>query len=97
MVTLDWANRNVLVTGVEGFDYINGGYFVFFTSVSSTIWKTTMYWDANLCIGLRPRGELAAYKHDGFKEFEELNGFWETGVMPTIGYKGKPPWLRSPP
>jgi glucose-1-phosphate cytidylyltransferase len=82
-------------------DYINGGYFVFDRRVFD-------YLDDNCVLEREPlqrlakEGQLAAYKHDGFwfamdtyKEFEELNSFWETGVMPTIGYKGKPPWLRS--
>jgi len=84
-------------------DYINGGYFVFDNRVFD-------YLDDNCVLEREPlqrlsaEGQLAAYKHDGFwfamdtyKEFEELNSFWETGVMPTIGYKGKPPWLRSSP
>jgi len=83
-------------------DYVNGGYFVFDKCVFD-------YLDDNCILEREPlrklaaEGQLSAYKHDGFwfamdtyKEFEELNSFWETGVMPTIGYKGKPPWLRSP-
>lgn len=82
-------------------DYINGGFFVFNRQVFD-------YLDENSILEREPlqrlakEKQLAAYRHDGFwfgmdtyKEFEELNSFWETGVMPTIGYRGKPPWIRS--
>jgi len=82
-------------------DYINGGFFVFNRQVFD-------YLDENSVLEREPlqrlskRKQVAACIHDGFwfamdtyKEFEELNSFWETGVMPTIGYKGKPPWVRN--
>lgn len=82
-------------------DYVNGGFFVFNKQVFD-------YLDENSVLEREPlqklakEKQLAAYAHDKFwfgmdtyKEFEELNNFWETGAMPIIGYRGKPPWLRS--
>jgi glucose-1-phosphate cytidylyltransferase len=81
--------------------YINGGFFVFGRAFFD-------YLD-DLCTlereplqSLARDGQLAAFNHDGFwyamdtaKEFEELNTFWETGVMPGTGYRGRAPWLRG--
>ena len=83
-------------------DYVNGGFFVFTRQVFD-------YLDENSILEREPlrrlaeSRQLAAYRHDGFwfgmdtfKEFEELNSLWNTGVMPTIGYRGRPPWVRDP-
>ena len=82
-------------------DYINGGFFIFNRQVFDYLKENSVLEREPLQMLAREK-QLAAYRYDGFwfamdtyKEFEELNSFWETGVMPTIGYKGKPPWLRS--
>jgi len=84
-------------------DYVNGGFFVFSRRVFDCLDEDSILEQEPLR-RLTEERQLAAYRHDGFwfgmdtyKEFEELNSFWNTGVMPTIGYKGKPPWVRGGP
>jgi len=81
-------------------DYVNGGYFVFNRRIFDYLDDDSIL-EREPLQALAREGQLAAYQHNGFwftmdtyKEFEELNVFWETSVMPNIGYKGKPPWIR---
>lgn len=82
-------------------DYVNGGFFVFNRSIFEYLSENSVL-EREPIQTLARKGQLAAYKHDGFwfamdtyKEYEELNAFWETSEMPIVGYKGKPPWLRT--
>jgi len=97
--------KNGLVTSLrekpklEG--YINGGYFVFNRRIFDYLSDNSVL-EREPLQRLAQEGQLAAYKYDGFwyamdtfKEFEELNSLWETGVMPMTGFKGKPPWVRT--
>ena len=69
--------------------YINGGYFVLTTDCLETIAGDDTSWEAGPLEGMARRGELSAFRHDGFwrpmdtlRDRNELEELWANGRAP---------------
>jgi glucose-1-phosphate cytidylyltransferase len=69
--------------------YINGGFFVCAPDVIDTIAGDDTVWEQAPLQGMADRGELAAWRHDGFwqpmdtlRERNQLEALWATGAAP---------------
>ncbi len=69
--------------------YINGGFFVLETTVLDTIPGDATAWEAEPLQALTDRGQLAAYRHDGFwhamdtlRDKNHLEGLWQSSRAP---------------
>lgn len=77
---------------------VNGGFFVFNKRIFDYLDEKSILEEEPLR-KLTNEGQLAVFNHESFwvcmdtyKDYERLNALWETGVMPHIGLKAKPPW-----
>lgn len=69
--------------------YINGGFFVLSTGCLSEIAGDETSWEADPLTGFAQRGELSAFRHDGFwrpmdtlRDRNELEELWASGRAP---------------
>jgi len=69
--------------------WINGGFFVLSPAVFDEIAGDNTVWEREPMEALATRGELHAYRHDGFwqamdtlRDKNHLNGLWEAGAAP---------------
>jgi len=69
--------------------YINGGFFALETAVLETIAGDATAWEAEPLQSLTERGQLAAYRHDGFwhpmdtlRDKNHLEALWQSGRAP---------------
>jgi glucose-1-phosphate cytidylyltransferase len=69
--------------------YINGGFFALEPCVLDTIPGDATSWEAEPLQSLTDRGELAAYRHDGFwhamdtlRDKNHLEALWQSGRVP---------------
>jgi glucose-1-phosphate cytidylyltransferase len=69
--------------------YINGGFFVCEAGVIDTITGDETVWEQEPLQGMAARGELAAFRHNGFwqpmdtlRERNQLEALWQRGAAP---------------
>ena len=69
--------------------YINGGYFVLSRDCLDAISGDHSSWEADVLVDIADRGQLSAYRHDGFwrpmdtlRDRNDLEGLWESGHAP---------------
>lgn len=70
--------------------WINGGFFVLEPSVFELIQGDTTVWENEPLRTLSQRGELAAYKHDGF--WQPMDTLREKNMLESLWESGKAPW-----
>lgn len=70
--------------------YINGGFFVLKTSVIDLIAGDQSIWESMPLESLAARGELQAYKHEGF--WQPMDTLRDKSLLEDLWQSGKAPW-----